>query len=690
MAITGYLGLNKADYGTLDWHNVLNDNFDLIDSGYENQRSVMPESYLLTDTFGGTAGVTVTLPKDAATVDEYSVTITPTTRTASIGDIEVEKSTSNFVVKSHDNNTADTFMAVVTYIGDVSEYGISIYHRWYVSPDTGITDHSNNATVGSLAWVLSQIGAASAYVEFPGNRTYSLTNSVDTTTSSSNIFLVFQAGALIKPAAAQNLRVLRPDRIIAPPTQQVIDTTNNSTNPIIFEEGGNVYPGWMGSATSTSIQIAIESLESIPASDGGNIMLTHDTYACTTQIDITESDISLIGAARGGVTLQRSGSADIAVMVDINGFKQIYNNKVMDIFFDCVSSAGFTGTNGFGLNIVDVAYGTFHNLRFSEFRCAPFLLQKSAALSIGHSVHNIVCTDIGDPDNSDGNDAPVGYEPDGVALLGTTSSNFSNIYIKDIGNVANGIMIFDGSTGNRFTNIYIDTTANTGIGFDGQNGTSANLTRNIFSNFYIYNTVKTGIWLLSNAPESADLAGNIFIGGVITGVTGVGFPTFGDGIRIESQDGTNKAYSLQFIGVEVINNAGYGIYNQNGESSIFKVRGSGNTKGMYYSTGTDVYDNTLEMPGELVSSAAPALQTWGYTRISSASNNVAATLADADQVGRRKTITVISYTNTLTVAVSNHVDGSPRTGTFTTTDQIWVLEWNGAKWFDIAATCALS
>jgi len=194
---TTNLGLSKPAKGDLNWGPTINNNMDLLDQAYGNYVTTadnLPQVYVFSDTFNYTTGTTITLPNEVDAVTEYSVSVIPTSRAGAIGDIYVTKTTTNFVVKCSENNTTDTFAAVVYYIGDVSNYGGSIYRRWYVSPDSSITDHGNASTTGSLAWVAAQISSSPAVIEMPGNKTYQIKQNV---TLADNILYHPQPGAII-------------------------------------------------------------------------------------------------------------------------------------------------------------------------------------------------------------------------------------------------------------------------------------------------------------------------------------------------------------------------------------------------------------------------------------------------------------------------------------------------------------
>lgn len=194
---TTNLGLTKPAKGDRNWDQTINNNMDLLDAAYGNYTTTaddLPQVYVYSDTFNSTTGRTITLPNAVDAVTEYSVTVTPTTRAGAIGDIYVTKAITNFVVKCSEANTTDTFAAVVYYIGDVSNYGGSIYRRWYVSPDNSITDHANASTTGSIAWVQAQISTNQAIIELPGNKNYQIKNNL---TLNDSLRIMRQMGAII-------------------------------------------------------------------------------------------------------------------------------------------------------------------------------------------------------------------------------------------------------------------------------------------------------------------------------------------------------------------------------------------------------------------------------------------------------------------------------------------------------------
>jgi len=267
---TTRMNLEKPNRGTQNWDTIINANMDIVDSAFS-------ETYRHTGTFNGTAGVTVTLSRTADSTSDYTVYVTPTTRTASIGDIEVEKTTTNFVVKSHDNNTSDTFEAAVVFVNDFSYLASNVYEKWYVSRSADITNHASLTNSGSFASIVAAIGSDAAIISFPGNKTYVIDSSIDTTASSNDIYLHFQPGAKLKPASGATLTVYSPEHIIASPRQQIVDVTNNSIDPLAFTVAtGKRSPGWLGADGTGDESTELEAIAN--SVSGGVILLPFSTF----------------------------------------------------------------------------------------------------------------------------------------------------------------------------------------------------------------------------------------------------------------------------------------------------------------------------------------------------------------------------------------------------------------------------
>jgi len=345
MSNTSNLDLERPDKGDAEWHTSLNSNMLKLDTGYGNNVATiadLPQVYIETGTFDHDTGDTITLPVAVDAINEYSVEITATTGAGTDPElIWVEKGTTNFVVKCNGNNTTDTFDATIYYIGDIASYGGSIYRRWYVSPDAGITDHSVTATVGSLAYVVDQIGASPAIIEMPANKTYVLTaNSVSLDDSTR---ILFQPGAIIQPAAAKSLTVDSPSNIWAGTHQNIIDMANNSTNPLVFTNPGTVYPDWWGENTTPGTTDMIEEIQAaVDSITSGDVYFQHQTYIISSPI-IPESSVNFVGF--GTIKLEANADDD---MFDITGADT--DIGFYDLTFD---GNGANQTRADTVNIID-------------------------------------------------------------------------------------------------------------------------------------------------------------------------------------------------------------------------------------------------------------------------------------------------------------------------------------------------
>jgi len=425
---TTNLNLAKPGQGDFNFHTPINNNFDLIDSAYGSVNSViddLPDLYIYTDTFNGTTGTTIALPKEVDAVNEYAVKIEAIARTAAIGDIWVEKATDEFVVKCSGGNTADDFNAVLYYLGDISAYGGSIYRRWYVSPDSGITDHSDDTDEGSLAWVIDQIGASPAIIEFPGNHTYVIDDDVDGTANIDHLIFSFQPGAVIQPAAGKSFTVYNSESIVASPKQQIINITNNSTDPLVLTTGGTVHPGWfgcMGDGTTddaTAMQCALDLWKTLgDTGEGGaqfklapganylintalTVTFTGDgdpaTGAVTRNLDMNGYGATLTSGLSSGIMLTISttnelirylsvrgmrvvGSGSEGGIIKIDGGDPANKEYIYAMSLEDLSSEGFDG-NGIHIsgNVFETALSRCHLFGSSGNTTGyPILFQKAS------------------------------------------------------------------------------------------------------------------------------------------------------------------------------------------------------------------------------------------------------------------------------------------------------------------------
>jgi len=288
MSNTSNLDLERPDKGDAEWHTSLNSNMLKLDTGYGNNVSTiadLPQMYIETGTFNYTTGDVITLPVTVDATNEYGVEITPTSWGSAIGDIYVTKTTSQFTVHCSSDNTADTFEAVIYYIGDIASYGGSIYRRWYVSPDAGIADHGDDTETGSLAWVLDQIGATLATVELPGNKTYTITTA---TVVPENVNVIPQKGAVFDGAGT--LTFDNASQIDASQNQQIF----GSSITVVFTNSGTVYPEWWG-VDGTADQVQFIAADT-SLSSGGKI-LAFGAYIFSATYTIS-SNITVLGIGK--------------------------------------------------------------------------------------------------------------------------------------------------------------------------------------------------------------------------------------------------------------------------------------------------------------------------------------------------------------------------------------------------------
>lgn len=122
-------------------------------------------------------------------------------------------------------------------------------------PDYNELDHGVVGFGSTIKAIVDEIGTTNkATIYFCHNSGNEFTDYILGTaeTIPSNINLEFEQGARIKPAIGVTLTVYSPENIIALPRQQIIDTTNNSTNPLVFTTAGVISSGWFGMSPSAT------------------------------------------------------------------------------------------------------------------------------------------------------------------------------------------------------------------------------------------------------------------------------------------------------------------------------------------------------------------------------------------------------------------------------------------------------
>ena len=142
-------------------------------------------------------------------------------------------------------------------------------------------DQGDAAIVGTLAWHKADISTDSATITVLAG-THDLTTAV---TLGSTINLKFENGGIIKPQAAVSLTVYSPEHILASPRQQIIDMTNNSTNPLLFSVGGEAFAEWLGASPAASAATNGLAFNAAYAA-GGDVKIGSGNFSYDTTITI--------------------------------------------------------------------------------------------------------------------------------------------------------------------------------------------------------------------------------------------------------------------------------------------------------------------------------------------------------------------------------------------------------------------
>jgi hypothetical protein len=355
---TPFYHLGKPGLGSTSWNRVINNNFDLLDSGLNTaitteaaaratydaylyqqillkygdlvaRMGSLPEMYAVCGTFNGPTGISIALPKVAGAANEYAVIVEPTTRNNEIGDIWVWQGSDNATIYCSASNVGDTFTAVVIYASDTSPYGSSIHRKWYVSPIDVITDHCNAASVGSLAWVVAQVDGYYAEVELPGNHEYAIDSNC---TIPATVNLIRQEGARFAIATGKSLTVHN----TSGPVSQWVVVTPTSGRLILGPKVTDVYTDWFETNVTpgtTNMKTAIDTAKS--SSDGNStIRFTRSEYGVALPLTFT-SRVNLKGEPGTRISLTAPG--DHVLKIDGNSTGDggnIHGSQLDDLILD--------------------------------------------------------------------------------------------------------------------------------------------------------------------------------------------------------------------------------------------------------------------------------------------------------------------------------------------------------------------
>ena len=98
-------------------------------------------------------------------------------------------------------------------------------------------------------------------------------------TGTANIYFQFAPGAYLQPATGITFTAYSPAHIIASPRQQIVDITNNSTDPLAFTNAGSFSAMWWG-ATGDGTTNDTAALK-IPIGLSGTVVIPSGTYLIT-------------------------------------------------------------------------------------------------------------------------------------------------------------------------------------------------------------------------------------------------------------------------------------------------------------------------------------------------------------------------------------------------------------------------
>ena len=513
-------------------------------------------------------------------------------------------------------------------------------------------------------------------------------------TLTSNIILDFiSEKGMLTPDAGISVTANSPEHISALPSQQIIDPTNNSTDPLLFTLGGTVHPGWWGSATSISVALAATSLNGI----GGVIECLSTTYTITTLISLS-SGISIKGThvptqMSPGDVLDANGTifhrtADIGVISTL-GTDITINRAAGQIV------SGIAFINDLDVSAESIIYSKWSNNIFIE-KCTFF--EKDATVTIGHSIDVESCWDWTIRDCTFKGYGNAGGTKFAINLYNGASGHVN--YFRIIDNIfgnGNGTAIYSDATGaGSIRNSYIWVERNK---FEDNSLTTVQpfITGEISHMRIRHNEFVGGDSahvVLQTVCDDWDISNNRFgqTGATATELLDV---STGQRVRVISNSFSTPGASVTAF----VRSAGSASRHAGGATNqFFMVNNSfyeavEGTTPMLAWTSTYLYDNSIvkdnsEYQNETVTTGSPALMVWpGYSKLNSVGGAITATLSGGIKVGDVKTIVMTEASNPSTVTVANHAVTDPEICTFNAVDDTWMLVWTGTEWADLYQTC---
>ncbi len=274
--------------------------------------------------------------------------------TGKIGQEDIEwgsgEATDTYTVPSYSGSDVTLTRVPSLAVGTASR----VKGRWYVSTDATVTDHCDNSTDGSLAWIVSQLAGANADVELPGDTDYIIGQNC---TIPSNVRLIKQPGAVFTATSPVALTINRKPDL-------GVDHTFDDNVSVHFAAGISPILGeWFGSDLYRAYQSATS----------GSIINYYGAQTISQQIVMTKANVSIDGGNAGQtypVTLPAGFSGDSAIQYmdhtlewDTMGYVTIRN---MHIDVDDKANYGVLIYGGYfgGLENVSIVDAVLDGVRF--------------------------------------------------------------------------------------------------------------------------------------------------------------------------------------------------------------------------------------------------------------------------------------------------------------------------------------
>lgn len=590
------------------------------------------------------------------------------------------------------------YLDIITYVSDANE-----------------VDQGSSGDGGSIKDLIDSIGTSATATIFlannsgSGTTSYVLSTSIDLT-SYPNLYLKFEPGAIIVPDVGVTLKAYSPEHIIASPRQQIIDSTNNSTNPLIFSTGGRPHTNWFGDFTSLAVNLAVKSLEGV----GGDVILSGDTYTNTTAIALLEN-VNLIGThtpgqdspstiiQSDGTTFNRTADVAVITMTGTNRTAdRVGNNLIRGVLF-------LTDKDVSSEAVIDAVYADTVLIEKCTFK------EDDTSTTVGHVIDVEECWDWHFTDciwKHYGNSGGTKH----VVRLYNGDDDQTNYFIFDNCKFYNGTgkTIYSDTTGGGdtfngqiyFNNCKFEDASNSALVFISGRINNLHVRDSFFS--------EGAGGFISNEMRHAVITGNEMGGGTGTMISITAANSnwvISDNYFTASDAGPTEAINVDGgQEIKIVNNhfvspgANYSSFiHLDGTAAGNELRGvvvSGNTvwETVYNTTPLVRYTGyahptmiVKDNPGyqdETVTTGSPTLfRHPGFTKLDSSGGAITATQPDGLRAGDIRTIVMTEASTSSTVSISHHETSDPEVATFDAVDETLVLMWTGTEWITIKATC---